>query len=64
LCKKLEGDTDQPHASKTRDRLTKLFDTPLSADAMAAIEELLKIISLDGKKGGRATKGAAKATTA
>jgi hypothetical protein len=63
LCKKLEGDTDQPHASKTRDRLTKLFDT-LSADAMAAIEELLKIISLDGKKGGRATKGAAKATTA
>jgi hypothetical protein len=50
LCKKLEGDTDQLQNSKARDRLTNMFDAPLPADSMAAIEELLKFISLDGKR--------------
>jgi hypothetical protein len=65
LCKKLEGAADQPDkSSKARNRLIRLFDAPLPAEAMAAFEELLKVISLDGKKGSRAAKGVAKPAVA
>jgi hypothetical protein len=51
LCKKLEGAIGQPDKEKKgRDRLIQLFDAPLPDDAMEAIEDLLKIINLDGKK--------------
>jgi hypothetical protein len=51
LCKKLEGAADQPDkSSKARNRLIRLFDAPLPAEAMAAFEELLKVISLDGNR--------------
>jgi hypothetical protein len=51
LCKKLEGAIGQPDKEKkARDRLIQLFDAPLPDDAMEAIEDLLKIINLDGKK--------------
>jgi hypothetical protein len=32
-------------------RLTKLFDAPIPNEAMEAIEELLKFISLENKSG-------------
>jgi hypothetical protein len=46
---------------QAREHLTKLFDAPIPKEAMEAIEELLKIISLDNKSGahsGRKTSAA------
>jgi hypothetical protein len=51
LCKKLDGVIEQPDKEKlARDRLIQLFDAPLPEDAMEAIEDLLKVIILDGKR--------------
>jgi hypothetical protein len=51
LCKKLDGVIEQPDKEKlARDRLIQLFDAPLPEDAMEAIEDLLKVINLDGKR--------------
>jgi hypothetical protein len=63
LCRKLEG--SQPDfTAQARDRLTKLFDAPIPQNAMEAIEELLKFISLEGKGGAPATKSGKKALKA
>jgi hypothetical protein len=46
LCKKLEGAAkEQGKEKQARDRLIRLFD-----NAMEAIEDLLKVINMDGKK--------------
>jgi hypothetical protein len=55
FCIKLEG--GQPNKNEqARDRLTKLFDAPIPQGAMEAIEDLLKIISLDSKAGAPSAK--------
>jgi hypothetical protein len=65
LCKKLDGALDQPDkVESARERLTKLFDAPLPDDAMEAIEDLLKVINLEGKRGGSSKKVGEKAAVA
>jgi hypothetical protein len=65
LCKKLEGVAGQQ--SKTdcaREHLVKLFDAPLSQEAMKTIDDLLQVINLEGKAGTTSTKARKKASTA
>jgi hypothetical protein len=63
LCKKLgESTREQEKEKQARDRLIKLFDAPLPDDAIEAIEDLLNIISLEGKKPTVTKNGGKKAT--
>jgi hypothetical protein len=55
----LKCSKDQAH-----DRLTKLLDAPIPHEAMDAIEDLLKVIKLDNKKGALPTKAGKKAPSA
>jgi hypothetical protein len=65
LCKKLEGVAgQQSKADHARERLVKLFDAPLPQEAMAAIEDLLQVINLEGKAGTTSTKVGKKASAA
>jgi hypothetical protein len=65
LCNKLDGALDQPDkVESARERLTKLFDAPLPDDAMEAIEDLLEVINLEGKRGGSSKKVGEKAAVA
>jgi hypothetical protein len=51
LCKKLgESTGEQEKEKQARDHMIKLFDGPLPDDAMEDIEDLLKVIRLEGKK--------------
>jgi hypothetical protein len=55
LCKKLVGELNLPgKEDKAHSRLIKLFDAHLPEEAIEAIEELLKVISLENKRGGAA----------
>jgi hypothetical protein len=65
LCNKLEGLPD-PKCSKdqARDHLSKLLDAPILQEAMDAIEDLLKVIKLDNKKGALPTKAGNKVPSA
>jgi flavin-dependent dehydrogenase len=57
LCKKLDKNLIPADKSdKARERLLKLFDSTLPDDAIEAIEDLLKMIKLDGKLGGAVKK--------
>jgi hypothetical protein len=49
---------------QARDRLIKLFDAPLPDEAVEAIEDLLKVINLDGRSVGTAKKTVKKAVVA
>jgi hypothetical protein len=56
-CVKLDsGLTQSEKGGQARDRLLKLFDASLLYEAIEAIEDLLKIINLDGKPGGAIKK--------
>jgi hypothetical protein len=65
LCKKLEGVPGQQGIEdQARNRLMKLFDNPLPKEVMEAIKDLLKVISLEDKRGlasGKVGKKAVKA---
>jgi hypothetical protein len=50
--------------SRLRERLCKLFDAPLPDDAVEVIEDLLKVINLQGAIDGDAKKAGRKATVA
>jgi hypothetical protein len=56
----------QSKADRARERLVKLFDALLPQEAMAAIEDLLQVINLEGKGGGgtTSTKAGKKASAA
>jgi hypothetical protein len=65
LCEKLEGvPGQQGKVDKARERLMKFFDTPLPQDTMEAIEDLVKVISLEGKPGSTPAKAGKKAPKA
>jgi hypothetical protein len=65
LCKKMEGVAgQQSKADCARERLVKFFDAPLPQEAMAAIEDLLQVINLEGKGGTTSTKAGKKASAA
>jgi hypothetical protein len=50
MCKKLEAGTGWADKGEmARDRLLKLFDTSLPGEAIEAIENLLKVINLEGQ---------------
>jgi hypothetical protein len=58
FCKKLEGAVEHPDKEKQdQDQLIKLFDALLPEDAIEAIEDLLKVISLEGEKEPALKKG-------
>jgi hypothetical protein len=62
LCRKLEGAPEQTNKDDpARDRLTKLFDAPIPQEAMEAIEDLIKAISLDNRKNAQSAKAGKKA---
>jgi hypothetical protein len=64
LCRKLEGASDQPRKNDpVRDCLTKLFNAPIPQEAMEAIEDLIKVISLDTRKSAQPAKVGKKAAT-
>jgi hypothetical protein len=50
LCKKLAGELNLPDkADKAHSSSTKLFDAPHPEEAIEAIEELLKVTSMENK---------------
>jgi hypothetical protein len=62
LYKKLEGAAGEHDKEKqARERLIRMFDAPLPDEAIEAIEDLLKVINLEGNKSAAPKKGGRKA---